>query len=46
MCLPQAIEVEQLRSKLKQYSDYDEVKRELEIMKVSWRVSTTTISHI
>ncbi|KAI0775656.1 CASP C terminal-domain-containing protein [Trametes elegans] len=26
-------EVEQLRSKLKQYSDYDEIKRELEIMK-------------
>ncbi|KAI0374103.1 hypothetical protein BV20DRAFT_1033504 [Pilatotrama ljubarskyi] len=26
-------EVDQLRSKLKQYSDYDEIKRELEIMK-------------
>ncbi|RXK36992.1 homeobox protein cut-like [Tremella mesenterica] len=29
----QAAEVEQLKSKVKQYSDYDEVKRELEIMK-------------
>lgn len=30
----QAAEVEQLKLKLKQYSDYDEIKRELEIMKV------------
>jgi len=30
----QANEAEQLRSKLKQLSDYDEMKRELEIMKV------------
>ncbi|PVG01219.1 hypothetical protein CPB86DRAFT_773346 [Serendipita vermifera] len=28
-----AVEVETLRTKLKQYSDYDEIKRELEIMK-------------
>lgn len=28
-----ASEIEQLRNKLKQYSDYDEIKRELEIMK-------------
>ena len=27
-------EVEQLKSKLKRYADYDEIKRELEIMKV------------
>ena len=32
--LLQSIEIEQLRAKLKQYSDYDELKRELEIMKV------------
>jgi len=31
----QAAEVEQLKSRLKQYSDYDEIKRELDIMKVS-----------
>lgn len=30
----QASEIEQLRNKLRQYSDYDEIKRELEIMKV------------
>ena len=29
-----SLEVDQLRQKLKQYSDYDEIKRELEIMKV------------
>ena len=32
--LLQSIEIEQLRAKLKQYSDYDVLKRELEIMKV------------
>lgn len=31
----QTAEIENLRSKAKQYSDYDEIKRELEIMKVS-----------
>lgn len=31
----QATEIENLRAKVKQYSDYDELKRELEIMKVS-----------
>lgn len=30
----QAAEIENLRAKVKQYSDYDELKRELEIMKV------------
>lgn len=30
----QATEIENLRAKVKQYSDYDELKRELEIMKV------------
>ena len=33
-CIPQATEVEQLKLKVKQYGDYDEIKRELEIMKV------------
>lgn len=28
-------EVDQLKQKLKQYANYDEIKRELEIMKVS-----------
>lgn len=31
----QAAEIENLRTKAKQYSDYDEIKRELEIMKVA-----------
>jgi len=31
----QASEIETLRSKVKQFGDYDEMKRELEIMKVS-----------
>lgn len=30
----QSGEIDQLRQKLKQYNDYDEIKRELEIMKV------------
>ncbi len=30
----QAAEVDQLKAKIKQYADYDEIKRELEIMKV------------
>jgi homeobox protein cut-like len=30
----QAAEIEQLKTRLKQYGDYDEIKRELEIMKV------------
>lgn len=30
----QSAEVDQLKSKLRQYDDYDEIKRELEIMKV------------
>ena len=41
----QAAEVDQLRHKLKRYSDYDEVKRELEIMKASegfWSVAMTS----
>ncbi|KAK8853171.1 hypothetical protein IAR55_003872 [Kwoniella newhampshirensis] len=29
----QSVEIESLKSKVKQYSDYDEIKRELEIMK-------------
>jgi homeobox protein cut-like len=32
----QASEIETLRSKVKQFGDYDEIKRELEIMKVSF----------
>jgi homeobox protein cut-like len=31
----QATEIESLRGKVKQFGDYDEIKRELEIMKVS-----------
>jgi homeobox protein cut-like len=31
---PQAAEIDQLKQRLKQYGDYDEIKRELEIMKV------------
>jgi homeobox protein cut-like len=31
----QAAEIDNLRTKVKQYADYDEIKRELEIMKVS-----------
>jgi homeobox protein cut-like len=31
----QVAEIETLKTKVKQYSDYDEIKRELEIMKVS-----------
>lgn len=31
----QATEIDGLKQRLKQYSDYDEIKRELEIMKVS-----------
>jgi homeobox protein cut-like len=30
-----AVEVDELKARLQQYADYDEVKRELEIMKVS-----------
>lgn len=30
----QAAEIDSLRTKVKQFSDYDEIKRELEIMKV------------
>lgn len=30
----QAAEINSLRTKVKQFSDYDEIKRELEIMKV------------
>ena len=32
---PQVTEADQLRQKIKSYSNYDEIKRELEIMKVS-----------
>jgi len=32
----QSVEIDHLKQKVKQYSDYDEVKRELEIMKVRW----------
>ena len=32
--ITQTTEVDQLKSKVKQYADYDEIKRELEIMKV------------
>jgi len=31
----QVAEIDNLRAKVKQYADYDEIKRELEIMKVS-----------
>jgi homeobox protein cut-like len=31
--ITQAVEIEQLKLRLKQYGDYDEIKRELEIMK-------------
>lgn len=31
----QVAEVDNLKQRLKQYNDYDEIKRELEIMKVS-----------
>jgi len=31
----QTAKVDSLKTKVKQYSDYDEIKRELEIMKVS-----------
>jgi hypothetical protein len=31
----QSTEIEGLKSRVKQYGDYDEIKRELEIMKVS-----------
>ena len=31
----QATEIENLKSKVKQFGDYDEIKRELEIMKVN-----------
>ncbi len=31
----QSAEIESLRSKVKQFADYDEIKRELEIMKVN-----------
>ena len=33
-------EIEHLKQRLKQYKDYDEIKRELEIMKVSCLVSS------
>ena len=33
----QVAEVDQLKAKVKQYADYDEIKRELEIMKVGLR---------
>lgn len=42
----QAAEIENLRTKVKQYGDYDELKRELEIMKVSqpcWNHPLTTV---
>lgn len=32
-----AVEIEQLKQRLKKYADYDEIKRELEIMKVGGR---------
>jgi len=32
----QSTEIDHLKQKVKQYGDYDEVKRELEIMKVRW----------
>lgn len=31
-----AADIENLKQRLKQYGDYDEIKRELEIMKVCW----------
>lgn len=34
----QASEIESLRTRVKQFSDYDDIKRELEIMKVSFRI--------
>lgn len=34
----EAAEIETLRAKVKQFGDYDEIKRELEIMKVSFQI--------
>ncbi len=39
----QTSEIDQLRAKLKQLGDYDEIKRELEIMKVSFLVSSRSL---
>jgi homeobox protein cut-like len=36
--LLQSMEIDQLKQRLKQYGDYDEIKRELEIMKVSLKI--------
>lgn len=38
MLMAQALEIESLRSKVKQFGDYDEIKRELEIMKVGSQI--------
>ena len=32
--MPQTSEIENLKQKIRNYGDYDEIKRELEIMKV------------
>ena len=40
----QAAEIESLKAKVKQFGDYDEIKRELEIMKVSARVQGKSLS--
>lgn len=43
----QATEIESLRSKVKQFGDYDEIKRELEIMKVNLcMVRVTDIQYV
>jgi homeobox protein cut-like len=42
----QAKEIEQLKARLKQYGDYDEIKRELEIMKVPYSPFIPTFSTI
>lgn len=41
----QTTESEHLRQKLKQYADYDEIKRELEIMKVRLSREATIASN-
>ena len=42
----QTAETEQLRQKLKQYADYDEIKRELEIMKVYALLALSVLVHL
>ena len=44
MLLPQETEIENLKQKLRHYNDYDEIKRELEIMKVSRMIAWPSIN--